>query len=240
MKTDIKVNEFKSGRLVKKDDLAAVEKNMEILLNRNTRISVSISPGDLRAFVYGFLFTSGFIRAEEDVEYIQIEAERMDVRLKARKDFDSILSLGSSGGRYLEYKTARAPFKEKLVPDFNTLIPLFEEFTKMPVVFPFTGGTHSAALSNGRAVLFFTEDIGRHNAVDKAIGKAFLEKIDFNSLYLMLSGRMSGEIVKKSYFSGIRTIVSRAAPTSLAIERAKEENMTLIGFLRGDKFNIYS
>jgi FdhD protein len=241
MKREFEIKEFRAGKTTRKSDFVAVEKNMEMTLNGETRISFSISPCELREFAYGFLFTSGFITSENDVEELYVGKEKIAVILEQKRDLGGILSLGSSGGRYIEFTADREkkPFQVKLVPDFEKLFSLFEEFAGKSIIFARTGGVHSAAISDGHSIKFFSEDIGRHNAVDKVIGKAFLEKIDFSGHFLLLSGRISSEMVKKSFYAGLSTIISRAAPTSLAIESAIEKNMSLIGFLRGKRFNIY-
>jgi FdhD protein len=242
MKKEITIKEYKAGKTAEKKDLVVVEKNMELILNGKTRISLSISPREFREFTYGFLLSSGFITSENDVKKLHIGEESIDVSLELKRDAGYILSLGSSGGRHIEVTQGEAekPFQARMIPQFDKLFPLFEEFTGKSVVFAETGGVHSAAVCDGQTIVFFAEDIGRHNAVDKVIGKALLKKIDFAGHFLMLSGRISGEIVKKSFYAGFSTIVSRSAPTSMAIEKAKENNMLIIGFLRGNRFNIYT
>ena len=103
-----------------------------------------------------------------------------------------------------------------------------------------TGGVHSAALADERHMLVFTEDIGRHNAVDKVIGYALLENIPLQGKIMLASGRLSSEIVSKCARSGIPAVVSRAAPTSLAVKIADAADITLIGFVRGNRMNIYT
>lgn len=242
MKKEIKIKAVRSGAIVEKKDVVVVEKNVEMVLNGRTRISISISPEDLVAFTYGFLFTSGFITSKQDIKKININKSqsKIGVKLTNKRDLGHILSLGSSGGRHIEFAMGKEPFKEKLTLDFEKLFSLFGEFMNQSVIFSETGGVHSAAISDGVSIKFFSEDIGRHNAVDKVIGKAFLKKINFPSHFLFLSGRISSEIVKKSFNAGIRTIVSRSAPTSMAVSKAQKNNMTIIGFLRGDRFNIYT
>jgi len=140
----------------------------------------------------------------------------------------------------LESLKDRSPFPSKLIPNLPSLPALFQEFNKQSVVFQQTGGVHSAAISDGKEVLFFTEDIGRHNALDKTIGKALLKEVELGDYFLLTSGRVSGEITKKCFYAGVPTIVSHSAPTSMALERASQFNMTIIGFLRGQRFNIYT
>jgi FdhD protein len=242
MKKEIKIKEFKSGETKEKYDYVAVEKNIEMVLNGETRISLSISPLELKEFTYGFLFSSGFITSENHVKGLRISKEKIKVTIERKRDPKDILSLGSSGGRYIRSPSdqARKPFGSKLIPRHEKLLPLFAEFSGKSVIFAETGGVHSAALSDGLSIKFFSEDIGRHNAVDKVIGKALLAKIDFSCHFFMLSGRISSEIVQKCFHAGCPTIVSRSASTSLAVERARENNMSIFGFLRGNKFNIYT
>ncbi|MCK5427578.1 MAG: formate dehydrogenase accessory sulfurtransferase FdhD, partial [Thermodesulfovibrionia bacterium] len=113
-------------------------------------------------------------------------------------------------------------------------------FQKKSELFRSTGGVHSAALCDAHEMLVFAEDIGRHNAVDKVIGYAFLENIPMQNKILLLSGRLSSEIINKAVRAKVPLLISRAAPTDIAVETAKKYNLTLIGFLRGQKLNVYS
>jgi FdhD protein len=103
-----------------------------------------------------------------------------------------------------------------------------------------TGGVHSAALSDGDKIIAFAEDIGRHNAVDKVLGFCVLENIPFKGTIMMASGRLSSDIVNKCLTCSVPVIVSRTSPTSLAVEIAAASGITLIGFVRGTRMNIYS
>ena len=114
------------------------------------------------------------------------------------------------------------------------------DFNKRSELFLETGGVHSCGLYYGSKMLMFEEDIGRHNALDKIIGKALKEDIDLKDKMVFTSGRISSEILIKTAKREISTIVSRSAPTSLAIDMAKELRINLIGFVRGEKLNIYT
>jgi FdhD protein len=117
---------------------------------------------------------------------------------------------------------------------------LQSEFQRKSVLFRETGGVHSAALANGEAIRIFMADIGRHNAIDKVIGKALLSGLNLADLVMLTSGRISSEIVLKVAHCGTPILVSRSAPTDRAVEMAKQVNLTVIGFARGSRMNIYS
>ena len=117
---------------------------------------------------------------------------------------------------------------------------LYRDFQKRSEGYRATGGVHSAALADAHRTIVFAEDIGRHNAVDKVIGYALLEDISFSGKVMLASGRLSSEIVSKCARCSIPVIISRAAPTSLSVHIAEASGLTLIGFARGDRMNIYT
>lgn len=117
---------------------------------------------------------------------------------------------------------------------------LLQKFRNSSDLYVQTGGVHSAALTDGREILLFAEDIGRHNAVDKLLGKAFLSGMAMDDKILLSSGRISGEIMTKVVRNRIPVLVSRTAPTCMSITTAADHGVTLIGFARGGRMNIYT
>ena len=115
-----------------------------------------------------------------------------------------------------------------------------KEFQHNSEVFKLTGGVHSAALCDKENILMFSEDIGRHNAIDKILGQCFWEGIPTENRVVLTSGRISSEILSKMAKRGIPIVVSRSAPTDLAIRTAENLGITLIGFVRGKRMNIYA
>ena len=122
----------------------------------------------------------------------------------------------------------------------ETLLAHISRFNKMSDLFQQTGGVHSGAICSRDAILLFHEDIGRHNAVDKLIGEALSRQISLADKILLTSGRLSSEILLKAARQSIPVIVSRSAPTALAVELAARVNITLIGFARGNRMNVYA
>jgi len=243
MKKEITIKRYKNGNISEEKDFVVEEKNIDLIVNKKTKLTVSMSPGDLKVFTYGFLLTSGLISSIGEIQTLNVRDNTIDVGLTTPlSDFKMFLPSGCGGGSLLETETKiqKKSFQQVIHPPFDRLPGLFKEFNHYSIVFEETGGVHSAAISDGSSVKFFAEDIGRHNAVDKVIGKAWLQGIDFNSHFLLTSGRISGEIVKKVFYAGLRSIVSRSAPTCAAIKRARQLNIGIIGFLRGNRFNIYT
>ena len=122
----------------------------------------------------------------------------------------------------------------------EVLRELFHDFQKRSDLYNMTGCIHSAAVSDGRHILVVGEDIGRHNAVDKVTGYCFLEEISLQDKIILVSGRLSSEMATKCARWGIPIVVSRAAPTALAINIAEKRGITMVGFMRGKRLNIYT
>ena len=125
-----------------------------------------------------------------------------------------------------------------LSPD--KIAKLMKGFEKKSSVFRSTGGTHSAGLADRDKILLFNEDIGRHNAVDKVLGEALMRKTPLKNKILLSSGRISSDILLKARRTGIAIIISRSAPTNLAIDLAQRLGITIVGFARGRRMNIYT
>ncbi len=118
-----------------------------------------------------------------------------------------------------------------------------KEFQSISEIFNLTGGVHSSALVHEEKIIAFMEDIGRHNAIDKVIGCMLINnhtKSEFSNKILLTSGRISSEILNKIIMSKIPVVISRSAPTDRAIEICRQKNITLVGFARANKMNIYS
>jgi FdhD protein len=133
---------------------------------------------------------------------------------------------------------------KKIISDFRVkstyVNALAGDFQKRSQIYLKTGGVHSAALADEKEILIFREDIGRHNAIDKVIGQALFRKVKFEDKILLTSGRVPSEVLLKVEKCNIPIVVSKSAPTNQAVRLARESGMTLIGFARGSKMNIYS
>ncbi len=234
-------------------DLVAVEEPLQIRLGDRDFAITMRTPGQDRELAAGFLFTEGVINdpkqirsiTTDDLGTVTVElAPGVEVDFAAR-NFYVTSSCGVCGKASIDsLKAAHCPSPPRGVPQIqSSLIPqLPEKLRQSQPVFSHTGGLHGAGLFNASGeLLAVREDVGRHNAVDKLIGAMFLEaKTPLHENILMLSGRISFELVQKALMAGIPIVAAVGAPSSLAIETALHFGMTLIGFLRGQRYNIYS
>ena len=243
------------GTLSQKQDVLAVEEPLEISIDgRNISITMR-TPGNDEELAAGFLFSEGILRDPGQVAEIAIVGEnRVNVALAsaagvdlARLDrhFYTSSSCGVCGKTSIQaLETAGCPViprdRPMLAP--ATISQLPEKLRASQQVFDSTGGLHAAGLfDSGGNLADVREDIGRHNAVDKLIGAQFLRgRLPLDSYVLMLSGRASFELVQKAVMAGIGAVVAVGAPSSLAVDMAEQFGITLIGFARGERFNVYS
>lgn len=244
-------------------DLLAVEEPLEIRLSfdhdgRRVRRAISVTmrtPGHDRELAVGFLFTEGILEAPEQVANVEDWGPGNVVRVELKpgvavdpprleRNFYTASSCGVCGKASLD--AVRVQTRARLIPGqpliaasvFQTLP---ETLRKSQDAFDRTGGLHAAALfdPSGR-LIELREDVGRHNALDKLIGATFLDgRTPIVDAVLLVSGRASFELVQKAGMAGIPILAAVGAPSSLAVSLAAELGMTLIGFLRGNRFNVY-
>lgn len=235
---------FKGGQVEALEDTIAAETKVKIIVNGSETVSLAASPTNIKELITGYLMTEGILKGDWCPEKISIEISEKEV--KAHLELEGFISLDGktitsgcmSSVSFL--RDLRAKINDNIQVEPNLLFSLFRDFQQKSILYRTTGCIHSAAIAEGRDILFIAEDVGRHNAVDKVIGWAILNKIPFTGKIMLLSGRISSEMVLKVAKWKIPVVVSRSAPTSLAVEIAENTGVTLVGFLRGDRFNVYS
>jgi FdhD protein len=256
-----RVSEWDDGKLRRKDDYLAAEEPLEIRIGEHPLSVTMRTPGHDLDLAAGFLFAEGIVQRREQVvklesahpddavshgNVVQIELgpdAALDLE-KLRRHFFTTSSCGICGKASID--SIRSRLLQSPNPDFRfdpeNLLQLPESLRSLQNVFRRTGGLHAAALfDSGGDLLALREDIGRHNAVDKVIGWAFLEgRLPLNDSILLVSGRGGFEIVQKAIMAGLPVVASISAPSSLAVQLARELRLTLIGFLRGRRFVIYA
>ena len=263
MDTEIEIIRWENGAARACADHVALEAPLEIQVNGESLAVTMRTPGDDFALTAGFLFTESVIRNADDIETLgygclkEAPEERniMQVTLKTgsipaferarlERNFLATSSCGVCGKTGLAaVQCLAAPLPEDALKIPATLFKgLNAQMRSAQSTFDRTGGLHAAALFTlGGELLNLREDVGRHNAVDKLIGREVLgQRTPLNTHLLMVSGRTSFEILQKAAMARIPVICAVSAPSSLAVHLARELNITLIGFLRGDTMNIYS
>jgi len=247
----IPIRRFEAGRFASKSDTVISEVRVELDID-DGRFSMAMLclPQDLKALAIGFLLGEGAIRRLEDIREVKaLESQR---KIMVRGDFDAdaleaiqqrwTWGLGCGGGGTgrsfaSQLLTAVGPGLE-IKPE--RLLELMGEFNRRTVLWRQTGGVHACALSERERIILFAEDVGRHNAFDKVVGMAALDGIDLADKLVLMTGRLSAEIVSKAVTCGLSVLASRGAVTHLAVELARRYGLTLVGFARGGRLNVYT
>jgi FdhD protein len=213
------------------EDEVASEQYLKLNVNNKPFATFICSPTKTKELVVGNLLTQGIISRPEEIKRLQIQKEKANVRLER----ETMVHL------HVKKKTKRPEASQDFIINPEIILNVVSVLDMKAVVYRKTGGTHAAALLNDKGdVLVFSEDISRHNAVDKVIGEAILKHLNLKNTILASTGRLSSEIVMKAAKVGIQVIVSVASPTDKGIDVAEREGLTLIGFARGKRYNIYT
>ncbi len=252
LKIEIVRVDVSSGKIRRMTDYVAEEKPLHIFLNKNHYVTIFCSPSNLKELAVGYLISQGIIKSTEGIEKISLKKEgTCNIKLKPNVDLDKRLKLSklfsrvifSACGSPSPYQlSAKLPkIKSNLTVKAEVILKSVNGLNSIAETFKKTGGVHAAAIykSDGNLVAF-AEDVGRHNAVDKVIGVGALNKTDFSTCFLTLTGRLTGDIVYKAAKVGLPIVASLAAAIDSGITIAGNAGLTLIGFLRGNRMNIYN
>jgi formate dehydrogenase accessory protein FdhD len=236
----IKYNDGKYGDEV---EIIVADETINLTINETLNRGFSISPDSLEDFAIGYMLGEGLITTIENIEELKVEGRQITAKIDL-EDFDIRKELMVGSDCFGGWRT-KIDYINKVESDFEIepeeLLESMKLLTDEAVVWRQTGGTHVAMIMNNELdISIVREDVSRHVAVDKVIGAGAKENIDFNNSYILYSGRMPADMLIKIARVGIPLIGSNAAPTLSGYTVAKEANVTMIGFLRGEKFNIYT
>lgn len=241
----------------KRKDFVATEKPLHILINQKKYVSILCSPNNQNELAIGHLLSEGIITNLNEIEEISLKRNEVcRIRLKPEVNIKKRLALMQPVARLVTSACGSADYwpifkladrlkisKTSLEWKINakTLQNSVLQLNKFATTFQKTGAVHIAAIyKNNGKLIAYAEDIGRHNAIDKTIGIAALKKEQFHECFLTSSGRLTGDIVLKAARIRIPIVASMAAAISSGIEIAEYAGITLIGFVRGKRFNIYT
>jgi len=233
------------------EDIVTKELPLTIILNKRELVTLLCSPADLNYLAIGFLFSEGLLNSKDEIGEIVVDDQNGVVRVeikeggqpKSELPFKQIVTSGCGRGASF-YSLADVQKQVRVESQIEisvvAVLALVKEFQHRSQVYRTTGGVHSAALCDTRSILVFSEDIGRHNAIDKVFGECILADIPIADRIIITSGRVSSEILLKIAKRGIPILISKSAPTNLGVKLANDLGVTLIGFARGERMNVYS
>ena len=266
-KTRTRVRTFEDGRMRVRSDALATEEPMEIRLltgKKTQTVAVTMrTPGSDFELAAGFLYGEGIVGSPDDISKIsycvdpEVDAEQqyniVNVTLRGNREYDlrplerhfyTTSACGVCGKASLEQLEIRGCPVIPPGPQVSarTITSLPDKLRESQGLFDATGGLHAAALFSADGNLIaIREDVGRHNATDKLVGWALLEgKLPLQDYIIMVSGRSSFEILQKCLAAGAPIVCAVSAPSSLAVDVARQFNVTLVGFLRSNRFNVYN
>lgn len=229
------------------EESVAVEEPLEIQINGQPWITTMRTPGHDRELALGLLYSEGLLSDLAEIDQIHVEDNVIliggDISIEGHsRGFVRSSSCGVCGRASLDAILARHPpaiSSEGFSISSDSLDSLLTQMRTKQSVFDTTGGVHAVALfSEMSDITELAEDVGRHNAMDKVIGRT-LTQLPLSNLGFLLSGRVSFEMVQKAVMVGSPCIVAIGAPTTLAVDLARQHGLTLIGFLRDGRFNVY-
>lgn len=252
------------GRTVEQRKILRVERNrawetadpvirevpLTVYLNGQEFVTLLCTPEQMDMLAVGFLRSEGFIRdfsevtslrldEEQGFVYVETQGGRLAEKLYGKRTITSGCGKGTVFFSVLDALTSE-PVTSDVTVAVAQIHRLMRALQERALLFQLTGGIHSAALCTPETVLFFCEDIGRHNAVDKILGLCLRDGVTITDKILVTSGRISSEILVKAAKLGLPLLVSRAAPTTLSVDLAEKIGITLVGFARGQRLNVYS
>lgn len=253
----VSIIKFSDAECINVDDVVTVEEPLEIYIDNEPFYMTMRMPGDEILLALGICFSDGIIDSMEDVAgvnycsdvslnkinvYLSPTVNKEDRLKQKQRRSTSYSSCGICGADMIEGITNnKGRIKQRITMDASDISGMQKVMQQNQIVFPVTGGTHAAGIfSADRELLSFSEDVGRHNALDKSIGKLLFSRNIRKAAVVVLTSRLSFEMVQKAARLGAEIICGVSSPTSLAIELAKTVNLTLIGFMRGNRGNIYT
>ncbi len=232
------------------NDPVTCENPLTIYFNDRELVTLLCTLEHVDELAVGFLYSEGFIKSRDDIQEIKIETRVNSVRVVVRNPgviaeqtfLKRYITTGCGKGTtfyHLSDAVCR-PVESNLRIESSRLLDLMTQAQRRSELFKTTGGVHSSALCTGTGIVFFREDIGRHNTIDKLAGRCFLDGIGTSDKVLLTTGRISSEVLVKIAKMGVPLIASRSAPTDLALSLAGELGVTVAAFVRNQRMNVYT
>jgi len=244
-----KYRRYDNGRFREIEGALAQERPITITLNRQELVTINCTPLNLTALAVGFLYHEGFIdsadeigtlRVCEDEQVVEVQLAKGEVVIAPRK---RVITSGCGGGTSFSSLVEASDLKPIISSaslSSSQIFALMKTLFSLSTLHQTIGGVHSSGLTDGQEFLIVAEDFGRHNTLDKIAGEALLKGLATEDRFIFTSGRISSEMVLKATRMETPILVSQTACTNMAIELAKELGLTLVGYVRAGRMDIYS
>jgi len=245
------INVYQDGRITEQDDMIATESPLTILVNGKEFATLLCTPSYVEELSLGFLASEGLIRTTKDVEsmsmiegkgyvYVQLYNQNKLEEWPVSKRF-----IGSCCGKSRQFYFQNDVQTAKTIMTKSTIkasqcLKLMNDLQNKSIEFKQTGGLHNVALATPDELILSRSDIGRHNGFDKVYGYCLKHQLSLKNKVIVFSGRLSSEVLLKVSKIGAGIVLSKSAPTTLAIELAEDLGITTAGFIRKDRFNVYT
>lgn len=245
----VRVFQIKAGTGQYIEDTVTRETPFTIYLNDRELVTLLSTAEYLDELAVGFLKSEGFLKAKEEIKSISVNLKEGTARISAPKAviaehtfLKRYITTGCGKGTSFYHLSDAVcpPVEQGFKIKSDNIFELMLQAQRRSELFKITGGVHSSAICTTNEILYFREDIGRHNTVDKLIGRCFLDGVDTTDKILLTTGRISSEILIKVAKMGVPLIASRSAPTDLAVKHSEELGVTIAAFVRNQRMNIYS
>jgi FdhD protein len=246
-KREIKISQVSRSSQETVSGGVIVEQPVSISVNGSIWVTLMSTPLDLEALAVGFLFNQEIINSFKEVIHIELHPNSHMVEILLNKDVEKptkwLITSGCSGGvtkdnQKLSTITDRPD--NGWILKVDQIISLARKLIEHEGLHQQVGGVHTSALSDGDEICVLCEDIGRHNSIDKVAGKILINTLQIDRKIILTTGRISSDMLQKAIRMGASVLISLSSPTSLSIEMADKAGITLIGYARGRKFNIYT
>lgn len=227
------------------EDSVVRELALSIVLGDRELVSLLCSPSDLDLLAVGFLFSEGLLGSKDEIQEITVDRRRRVVRVKTTAPANSSLPskrviTSGRGATFRSDARGLPKVRSELLVPVESVFRLVHDFQHHSLLYRTTGGVHSAALCDTSGILCSAEDIGRHNAIDKVFGHCLLNDVPTEDRIVITSGRVSSEILLKVARRRVPVLISVSAPTDAGVKLANALEVTLVGFVRGGRMNVYA
>jgi FdhD protein len=248
MKSDlrkVKYQHFRSGKSDLVDGDLIVETPVALYVNSELWLTFMCTPNTLEALALGFLYNEGVIESMEQVIDVHLcdSGEIIDIWLghNVEKPKEWKRTSGCTGGyTAADLFSINPEFIDGITIESSQVRALVEKLFGAQNLYSKAGGVHTSILTDGEHVTVMAEDVGRHNSLDKIAGKCLLEDTSLTKKIILSTGRISSDMLQKAARIGASIVISRTSPTSMSVELADKWGITLIGYARRDRFNLYT